>query len=140
MAIKNGDKIRAHYTGTLNDGTEFDSSRNRDPITFIVGDGTIIPGFEKAVLGHKIGDKVKVRIPPEEAYGNHDPELIFTVEPAQMPDNIPLEIGTPLHLANDQGTMDAIITDIDLENITLDANHPLAGKELIFEIEIIAVN
>lgn len=140
MAIKNGDKIRAHYTGSLNDGTEFDSSRNRDPITFTVGDGTIIPGFEKAVLGHKIGDKVKVRIQPEEAYGNHDPELIFTVERAQMPDNIPLEIGTPLHLANDQGAMDAIITDIDPENITLDANHPLAGKELIFEIEIIAVN
>lgn len=140
MAIKIGDKIRVHYTGVFNDGTEFDSSRNRDPLIFTVGDGTIISGFETALLGHKAGDKIKVVLQPEIAYGNHDPDLVFTVRRSQIPDNIPLKIGTPLHLSNEQGAMDAVITDIGPEEITLDANHPLSGKELAFEIEIIAVN
>ncbi len=103
MAIKQGDKVRVHYTGTLGDGTEFDSSRNRAPLEFTLGEGSIIPGFEKAVTGHETGDKIKVVIPPEDAYGDADPDLIFTVARAQVPDSIPLKVGTPLQLSNEQG-------------------------------------
>ena len=134
MAIKQGDKVRVHYTGTLGDGTEFDSSRNRAPLEFTLGEGSIIPGFEKAVTGHETGDKIKVVIPPEA-----DPDLIFTVARAQVPDSIPLKVGTPLQLSNEQGAMDVVITEVGPEEITLDANHPLAGKELVFEIEVVDV-
>lgn len=102
MAIKQGDKVRVHYTGTLGDGTEFDSSRNRAPLEFTLGEGSIIPGFEKAVTGHETGDKIKVVIPPEDAYGDADPDLIFTVARAQVPDSIPLKVGTPLQLSKDR--------------------------------------
>ncbi|MCX4310007.1 MAG: peptidylprolyl isomerase [Desulfovibrio sp.] len=139
MAIKQGDKVRVHYTGTLGDGTEFDSSRNRAPLEFTLGEGSIIPGFEKAVTGHETGDKIKVVIPPEDAYGDADPDLIFTVARAQVPDSIPLKVGTPLQLSNEQGAMDVVITEVGPEEITLDANHPLAGKELVFEIEVVDV-
>ena len=139
MAIKQGDKVRVHYTGTLGDGTEFDSSRNRAPLEFTLGEGSIIPGFEKAVTGHETGDKIKVVIPPEDAYGDADHDLIFTVARAQVPDSIPLKVGTPLQLSNEQGAMDVVITEVGPEEITLDANHPLAGKELVFEIEVVDV-
>ncbi len=139
MAIKQGDKVRVHYTGTLGDGTEFDSSRNRAPLEFTLGEASIIPGFEKAVTGHETGDKIKVVIPPEDAYGDADPDLIFTVARAQVPDSIPLKVGTPLQLSNEQGAMDVVITEVGPEEITLDANHPLAGKELVFEIEVVDV-
>ena len=132
MAIKQGDKVRVHYTGTLGDGTEFDSSRNRAPLEFTLGEGSIIPGFEKAVTGHETGDKIKVVIPPEDAYGD-------AVARAQVPDSIPLKVGTPLQLSNEQGAMDVVITEVGPEEITLDANHPLAGKELVFEIEVVDV-
>lgn len=139
MAIKQGDKVRVHYTGTLSDGTEFDSSRDRAPLEFTLGEGSIIPGFEKAVTGHEAGDKIRVVIPPEDAYGDADPELVFTVARAQVPDSIPLKVGTPLQLSNEQGVMDVVITEVGPEEITLDANHPLAGKELVFEIEVVDV-
>lgn len=139
MAIKQGDKVKVHYTGTLSDGTEFDSSRDRAPLEFTLGEGSIIPGFEKAVAGHETGDKIKVVIPPEDAYGDADPDLVFTVARAQVPDTIPLKVGTPLQLSNEQGAMDVVITEVGPEEITLDANHPLAGKELVFEIEVVDV-
>lgn len=123
----------------MGDGTEFDSSRNRAPLEFTLGEGSIIPGFEKAVTGHETGDKIKVVIPPEDAYGDADPDLIFTVARAQVPDSIPLKVGTPLQLSNEQGAMDVVITEVGPEEITLDANHPLAGKELVFEIEVVDV-
>lgn len=139
MAIKKGDKVKVHYKGTLSDGTQFDSSRDRDPLEFTVGTGSIIPGFEKAIEGHESGDKIKAVIPPEDAYGDVDPELVFTVARAQVPESIPLKVGTPLQLSNEQGAMDVVITEVGPEEITLDANHPLAGKELTFEIEVLDV-
>ncbi|WP_302148708.1 peptidylprolyl isomerase [uncultured Desulfovibrio sp.] len=139
MCIKKGDTVRAHYTGTLDDGTVFDSSRERDPLEFVQGQGMLIPGFESAVEGHEAGDVVSVTIAPEEAYGEADPELIFTVPRAQVPDHIPLNVGVPLQLSNEQGQMDVTITEVGPEEITLDANHPLAGKSLTFEIEIVSV-
>ena len=150
MAIKNGDTLRVHYTGTLSDGTVFDSSRERDPLEFTMGKGMLIqaetykalliPGFEAAVMGHEAGETVTVTIPPSQAYGESDPELVFTVDRAQVPDHIPLTVGVPLQLSNEQGQMDVTITEVTDEEITLDANHPLAGKELTFEIEIVSVN
>ncbi|MBQ3059235.1 MAG: peptidylprolyl isomerase [Desulfovibrio sp.] len=139
MPIKDGDTLRVHYTGTLADGTVFDSSRERDPMEFTLGRGMLIPGFEAAVLGREAGDVVSTTIPPEDAYGTVDPELIFTVARAQVPSHIPLEVGTPLQLSNEQGQMDVTITEVDAEEVTLDANHPLAGKALTFEIEILEI-
>lgn len=140
MSIKKGDTVRVHYTGTLADGTVFDSSRERDPLEFTLGKGTLIPGFEAAVEGRELNDVVSVTIPPDQGYGESDPELIFTVARAQVPDHIPLNVGVPLQLSNEQGQMDVTITDVSEDEVTLDANHPLAGKELTFEIEIVGVN
>ena len=140
MPIKNGDTVRAHYTGTLEDGTVFDSSRERDPLEFVMGKGMLIPGFETAVEGREAGETVTVTIAPAEAYGEADPELVFTVARAQVPDHIPLNVGVPLQLSNEQGQMDVTITEVTADEVTLDANHPLAGKALTFEIEIVGVN
>ncbi|MBQ9407480.1 MAG: peptidylprolyl isomerase [Desulfovibrio sp.] len=139
MPITKGDTVRVHYTGTLQDGTVFDSSRQREPLEFSLGKGTLIPGFEAAVEGHEVGDTVTVTIDSDDAYGDVDPELIFTVPRAQVPDHIPLEVGTPLQLSNEQGQMDVTITEVGADEVTLDANHPLAGKTLTFEIEILNV-
>lgn len=138
MPIKKGDKVRAHYTGTLEDGTVFDSSRERDPLEFVLGKGMLIAGFEAAVEGREPGETVTVTIPPAEGYGEVDPDLIFVVPRAQVPDFIPLEVGTPLQLSNEQGQMDVTIAEVGADEVTLDANHPLAGKTLTFEIEIVS--
>ncbi|GFH62666.1 MAG: FKBP-type peptidyl-prolyl cis-trans isomerase SlyD [Candidatus Desulfovibrio kirbyi] len=138
MAIERGNTVRVHYTGTLADGTVFDSSRDRDPLEFVLGKGSLIPGFEDAVEGREIGETVTVTVPSDKAYGDMDPELVFTVPRAQVPEHIPLETGVPLQLSNEQGQMDVTITEVGADEITLDANHPLAGKELTFEIEIVS--
>ena len=139
MPITKGDTVRVHYTGTLADGTVFDSSREREPLEFVLGGGMIIPGFEQAVQGREAGDTVTVTIAPADAYGEADPDLVFTVDRAQMPDSIPLKVGTPLQLSSEQGQMDVVISEVTGREVTLDANHPLAGKELTFEIEIVSV-
>lgn len=140
MAINKGDTVRVHYTGTLGDGIQFDSSRDRDALEFTVGSHQLIPGFEEAVIGHEPGETIKVSIPPAKAYGEPDQDLVFCVPRSQVPDNIPLKIGTPLQLTSDKGgQMDVTITEVGPEEITLDANHPLCGKELHFEIEILDV-
>lgn len=136
MPIKKGDEVSVHYTGKLSSGEEFDSSRGRDPLKFTLGKGMLIPGFEAAVEGREPGDKVTVVIPPEQGYGKADPDLVFRVPRAQVPENIPLKEGTPLQLSTEDGQMDVVITDVGPDEITLDANHPLAGKDLEFEIEI----
>lgn len=137
--IAKGDKVRVHYTGTLADGTVFDSSRERDPLEFTLGSGMLIPGFEQAVIGLGQGESVTVEIDPEDGYGPYDPELVFTVAKAQVPSHIPLKEGTPLQLSNEQGQMDVLITEVGPEEITLDANHPLAGKILTFAIEVVEI-
>lgn len=139
MAIKPGDKVKVHYTGRLKDGTVFDSSRDREPLEFVVGTGTLISGFENAIKGLAPGETVNVEIDPANGYGDVDEDLIFAVSRSQVPDNIPLEVGTPLQLTSDKGSMDVTITEVGPEEITLDANHPLAGKNMEFEIEIIDV-
>ncbi len=137
MAIKNGDTVKVHYTGKFRDGTVFDSSREREPLEFTLGEGQLISGFEEAIIGHEPGETVSVSIKPEKGYGEADPELVFTVARAQVPEGIPLKTGTPLQLSSEKGKMDVTITEVGPEEITLDANHPLAGKDMEFEIEIL---
>lgn len=137
MAIKPGDKVKVHYTGKLDNGEVFDSSRDREPLEFEVGKGQLIVGFENAIKGHKPGETVTVKIDPENGYGDVDEDLIFSVSRDQVPDHIPLKVGTPLQLTSDKGSMDVRITEVGPEEITLDANHPLAGKNMEFEIEIL---
>lgn len=139
MPIKNGDTLKVHYTGSLADGTIFDSSRDRDPLEFVMGEKMLIAGFEAALMGKEAGDTVTVTIPPQEGYGDVDQELIFPVARAQVPAHITPEVGMQLQLSSDDGSMDVVIVDVTPDEILLDANHPLAGKELTFEIEVLSV-
>lgn len=137
MAIKNGDTVFVHYTGTLEDGTEFDSSEGREPLEFVMGAGTIIPGFEAALQGKENGDKVSVTIPPADAYGEHNDEMVIIVPRAEVPDHIEPEEGTMLQIALEEGELDVVISRVTDEEVELDGNHPLAGKSLHFEIQVV---
>lgn len=140
MSIKNGDSVRVHYTGTLSDGTEFDSSADAEPLEFVMGSESLIAGFEAALMGKAVGDKFTVTIPAAEAYGEHQDELVFSVPVASLPEQMAYEAGLALQLTTDQGEMDVMVTEVTDETVTLDANHPLAGEDLTFALEVIAVN
>ncbi|MDX1617156.1 MAG: peptidylprolyl isomerase [Balneolaceae bacterium] len=139
--VKEGDKVKVHYTGTLKDGTVFDSSREREPIEFTLGDGQLIPGFEKAVIGMSEGDSTTVDIPSDEAYGERRDDLEIEVAKEELPDEVEPEIGVQLQVKqNDSGRAIPVrISKISDEMVTLDANHPLAGKDLTFEIELVEI-
>jgi FKBP-type peptidyl-prolyl cis-trans isomerase 2 len=137
---KNGDTVKVHYTGKLEDGTVFDTSKDREPLEFTIGDGSVIPGFEKGIIGMEIGSKKIVTIPPEEAYGQRHKELILKVEKNNFPENVTPAVGMELQLKyKDKTSLRAVITDIEEERVTLDANHPLAEKTLIFDIELVKI-
>jgi peptidylprolyl isomerase len=130
-----------HYTGKLEDGTVFDSSQNREPLAFELGAGQMIKGFENAVTGLGIGEKTTVSIEPAEAYGEKREDMILKVAKTEIPGDIPTEVGTKLSINQSNGQqIPATITDADEESITLDANHPLAGQKLIFDIEMVSIN
>lgn len=138
--VKSGDTVRLHYTGTLSDGSEFDSSRGRDPLEFEVGSGQIIPGLDKAIPGMTVGDTKKVEIPAVEAYGEPDPQARQDVPRAEIPDDIPLEVGLQLQVQTQTGqVMPVTVHEVTEETVTLDANHPLAGKDLTFDIELVSI-
>ncbi|MGH1368353.1 MAG: FKBP-type peptidyl-prolyl cis-trans isomerase [Maritimibacter sp.] len=138
--VKAGDTVQIHYTGTLNDGTVFDSSEGRDPLQFTVGSGQIIPGLDKAIPGMVVGDKKDVPIVPAEAYGEHDPRGVIEVPRAEIPAEIPLEVGVQLEMRNPDGqAMPVTVTNVSEEQVTLDANHRLAGKDLNFAIELVSI-
>jgi peptidylprolyl isomerase len=139
VAAKNGDTLWVHYTGTLSDGREFDSSRGRDPLEFVLGQGTLIPGFEQALQGKAAGETVRVVSPPEEAYGQRNEELILTVPRSEMPAHIPAEEGLRLQFSLDGSEMEALISKVSAQEVELDGNHPLAGETLHFQIEIIEI-
>jgi len=138
--VKAGDTVAIHYTGTLNDGTTFDSSREREPLTFEVGSGQIIPGLDRALPGMAEGDTKSVSIAPEDAYGTVNPEARQAVPRAEIPDHIPLDPGTQLQVQTAQGqAMPVIVAEVTEDTVILDANHPLAGETLNFEIELVKI-
>lgn len=138
---KRGDTVHVHYRGTLDDGTEFDSSADGDPIVFTLGAGQVIPGFETAIEGMATGERKTERIPAENAYGDRRDELVFTVSREQMPDNADIEIGDMLRVGFPDGSNAAVqVAAMDDQCVTLDANHPLAGKALTFELELVAID
>lgn len=139
MAIKDGDTVRVHYTGTFSDGEVFDSSRDREPLEFTIGDESLISGFEDALLGHGKGDRFTVTIPADEAYGEHLDELLMEVPLSEVPEDIKPEVGMMLQIATDDGDMEVQIVDVNDRVVVLDANHPLAGEDLTFDIEVVDV-
>lgn len=139
--IKNGDSVKVHYTGTLIDGTIFDTSNGREPLQFIFGEGQLIPGFEKAVESLTPGDSTKVNIPYTEAYGEVRQDMIISIDRDKVPSDINPEIGMQLQLQHPSGQpLPVVITEVSDAHIVLDANHPLAGKDLTFEIQLVSVN
>jgi peptidylprolyl isomerase len=137
---KKGDSVKIHYTGTLEDGTTFDSSEDREPLEFTLGSGQVIVGFEEAVSGMKAGEKKSVNIPAEKAYGQRNEEMIITAPRDQVPKEIDPEVGQQLQMAGpDNQPIIVQITEVTEEHIILDANPPLAGKDLIFDIELVAI-
>lgn len=137
---KTGDKVRVNYTGSLKEeGTTFDSTEE-EPFEFTLGEDRVISGFEKAVIGMEEGETETVSISSEDAYGPHIEDNIITIDPSQLPSNIDPQVGMMLQLRTDEGkTTNAIITDITDEEVTLDGNHPLAGNDLVFEIELVEI-
>jgi peptidylprolyl isomerase len=137
---KIGDTVSVHYTGKLKDGSVFDTSRDRDPLQFKIGEGEIIPGFEKAVIGMEVEDTKTIKIPSDEAYGPHREDLVLVIDRSDLPDEVPAKVSTQvkLRLPNNKATL-ATITQVTTEKITLDANHPLAGMDLTFSIELMEI-
>ena len=142
MAAQKGSTVKVHYTGTLKeDGSQFDSSEGRDPLEFKLGEGMVIAGFEKAIIGKSVGDSVTVEIPPEEGYGDLNDELVFQVRREQLPGDVELEEGIMLEVRTEDGSPAYVrVTDFDEEMVTLDGNHPLAGSTLIFDIEVVELS
>ena len=136
-----GDSIKVHYTGKLENGETFDSSKGREPLAFVIGEGNVIPGFEQGVIGMQIGEVRQVSIPAENAYGNRHEELIMVLNRTEFPDDIIPERGLALQMVREDGLpVNVMITDFSDETITLDANHPLAGFTLIFDIELVEIS
>ena len=139
-AAKSGDVVHVHYTGTLHDGSVFDSSKGHDPLAFTLGAGQVIPGFDQAVTGMTPGDERRVTIPADEAYGQHRDELVLTVDRTELPADMEPAIGQQLQLSQEGESYVVTITDVTSERVTLDANHPLAGQDLTFEVELVEID
>lgn len=137
--VELGKSVTVHYTGRLEDGTVFDSSLNegREPLRTILGQGNLIPGFEKGILDKNVGDKVTVEIEPSDAYGEYLDGLVTTLERERFPEGI--SVGDVLQSESERGVMVVTVTDINESGVTIDANHPMAGKKLIFDIEVLNV-
>jgi peptidylprolyl isomerase len=135
---KQGDSVKVHYTGKLDDGTVFDSSVGREPLDFTVGAGQLIAGFDEAVVGMAVGEKKTVRVAAEQAYGPHNPEMTLQVPRSDLPADIQPELGMQLEASQEGGhSMVVTVVEVSDESVTFDANHPLAGKALTFEIEVV---
>lgn len=137
---KTGDTVRINYTGRLTDGTQFDSSEGRAPLQFTLGAGEVIPGLEQQVAGMEVGTKSTVTIPSDAAYGPHRPEAVQTVERSSVPAGIDLNIGTQLQARTPEGRVVPLtVVGLDDSSVKLDANHPLAGKDLVFDVELVEI-
>ena len=137
---KKGDKVRVHYTGTLESGEEFDSSRNREPLEFIIGEGSVIPGFEEGVVDMAVGESKQISISPENGYGERNEQLVAEVMKSEIPVYIKPSPGMRLRIKTpDGGVMDVMVTEVSEDTVTLDGNHPLAGQSLFFDVELIEI-
>ena len=141
MIIKSGDVATIDYVGKLDNQVIFDSTENRGPMSFRVGDGGLIPAFEESVIGMKVGESKTVKVPFEEAYGPYSEENMFEVKKEEMPPELKLEIGLPLQLMQEGGHVTIVkIHEIKEDSVMIDANHPLAGENLTFEISVKGIN
>jgi peptidylprolyl isomerase len=137
---KAGDTVRIHYTGKLDDGKVVDSSHDREPFEFTIGAGQVIPGVEQAVTGMEPGESKSAEIPPEQAYGPHRDGMVVTVERTKLPAGLEVAVGEELALRQDDGRqLSATVTDVSDQGITIDANHKLAGRTLVFDLQLLEV-
>ena len=140
--VRAGDTVKVHYVGKLDDGSIFDASSDREPLELTIGDGRIIPGFEQAVMGMDLRESKTVRIPCDEAYGPYREEMVMVVGKHQLPPDLTPEVGQHLRIPRNDGQEGQVIvavTKISDADVTLDANHPLAGKDLTFEIQLVEI-
>lgn len=137
---KQGDTVKVHYTGKLKDGSVFDSSENRDPLQVTLGKGEVIPGFEEALMGMNVGESKTAEIPADKAYGSRRPDLVVNVQRDRMPPDLEPEVGQYLRVEAGGGQqMRVLVTAVEESVVTLDGNHPLAGEDLTFDIELVEV-
>jgi FKBP-type peptidyl-prolyl cis-trans isomerase 2 len=138
--VKKGDTVSVHYHGKLNDGSTFDSSEGRAPLEFTAGNGQVIKGFDDAVLDMQVGDKKTVNIPVHEAYGERNQEMMVKVPRTDFPQDMTPEIGMELQMSDEQGhVFPVVVAEVHEDSVLLDANHPLAGQELTFDIELVSI-
>jgi FKBP-type peptidyl-prolyl cis-trans isomerase 2 len=138
--VKNGDKVKVHYHGRFTDGTTFDSSEGREPLEFTVGEGNVIKGFDDGVMGMSIGDKKTVSIQAGDAYGDKSEDMLVEFPKEQFPPDMNPEVGMQLNMTNGNGQVILVtIVEVKEDTVILDANHPLAGKDLIFDIELVSI-
>jgi peptidylprolyl isomerase len=137
---QSGSTVKVHYTGTLEDGTQFDTSHGREPLELTVGEGSVIPGFESAIVGMAAGDTKEVTLEPGDAYGDRHDQLVQTIGREQIPPELELEVGQQLQVKAPDGNVVVVtVADVADDSVTLDGNHPLAGKTLNFEIQLVEV-
>jgi peptidylprolyl isomerase len=135
-----GDVVKVHYTGKLDDGTIFDTSTGREPLEFTIGEGQVITGFEQAVVGMEPGETKTFEIPPEEAYGPRREDMLLEVEKGQFPEEVTPQEGQQLQIRQPDGrTLIVTVSDVTESTVTLDANHPLAGRPLMFDIQLVDI-
>ena len=140
VKVKHGDTVKIHYTGKFEDGRVFDTSVGREPLEFTVGEDQVIPGFEKGIVGMKQDESRTITIPPNEAYGPHHREMVLDIPRNDFPPNIQPEIGQQLELQQPNGqAVIVMVVGVTESCVTLDGNHPLAGKDLIFDIKLIEI-
>ena len=138
--VKSGDTVKVHYHGKLTDGSTFDSSAGREPLEFEVGSGMVIPGFDEGVIGMTVGEKKTINIPAEDAYGIVEEERILEFPIDRFPPDMKPEVGMALNMSNGQGEhIPVVITELRDDVVVLDANHPLAGQDLIFDVELMDI-
>ncbi len=137
---KTGDKVQVHYTGKFDDGMIFDSSKGKKPLEFTIGEHQVIPGFEEAIIGMHEGDSKNIHIKSADAYGEHHKELVIDIEKARIPKDIDVKLGQQLQINSENGEIiNVVVSAINDNTVTLDANHPLAGKDLNFDIELVKI-
>jgi len=139
--VKKGDKVKVHYHGRLTNGETFDKSEGREPLEFEVGTGMVIKGFDDGVTGMAVGEKKTINIPFNEAYGPKNPDMLIEMPKDRFPKDMEIEIGMPLGMSDGQGQQFQVtVSEIKEDVVTLDANHPLAGQDLIFDLELVAID